>query len=201
MFVFDESGVRDRRGFTGVAVLAAVCLTAGALWLTQPGTPSAAAPAPGQAATGQAAQAAPAQPVTKRSGSVCGDDLCSRTAADSARRTSLTTSPADFDAETHRIAGAVTAALCPPAAVSTCGTAQASPATDIALVRATITGQGFPAATVRFARPRDPAPDGSVVYAVPLTGGACFVAYAVRGIGSSTPPAVGKLPDGRCLDA
>lgn len=65
----------------------------------------------------------------------------------------------------------------------------------VALARA-LRDAGFPNATVRMARPGDPAPVGSVLYAVPV-GSACILGYDQGGGGSVN--VVGRLLGGRCL--
>lgn len=69
--------------------------------------------------------------------------------------------------------------------------------TDVAAVRAALTKAGFPTATVRLARPTDPAAPGSILYAVPA-GPACILGYQTPdGAGSHT--VVGPLPPNACL--
>jgi hypothetical protein len=62
-------------------------------------------------------------------------------------------------------------------------------------VRDTLTAAGFTDVTVRIARNTDPAPAGSVLYAVPVIE-ACLVGSVAQ---QSTVQLVGRLPGGACL--
>ena len=66
----------------------------------------------------------------------------------------------------------------------------------LAPIRAALHRAGFRTPLVRLARPEDPAPPGSVVYAV-SAGQACVIGY--QGRQRATARAVGRLPSGSCL--
>jgi hypothetical protein len=68
---------------------------------------------------------------------------------------------------------------------------------DVEAVREALDEAGFTTAVVRLARPNDPAMNGSIFFAIPLSE-ACFVGYmkSLRGGGSQS--LVGRLPNGHC---
>jgi hypothetical protein len=68
---------------------------------------------------------------------------------------------------------------------------------EVDLVRRSLEQAGFHGATVRLAAGDDPAPPGSIVYAVD-TGGGCVIGYLADDGGGAARP-VGRLPGGRCL--
>jgi hypothetical protein len=71
-------------------------------------------------------------------------------------------------------------------------------ATDVDAVARSLDESGFPGAVVRLARSDDPAPHGSIIYAVPVED-VCVVGHleTLRGGGGSV--LLGKLGDGTCL--
>jgi hypothetical protein len=71
---------------------------------------------------------------------------------------------------------------------------------DVDRLRQALAAAGFPDPIVRMARGDDPAPSGSILYAVPV-GVACLVGSQSGGLeGNGTGPnVVGRLPDGSCL--
>jgi hypothetical protein len=72
------------------------------------------------------------------------------------------------------------------------------------VARASLARVGFPDAVVRIARPDDPAPAGSLLYAVRVES-ACVVGH-IEGIPRGYPSpdgrqdVLGLLPGGRCVD-
>jgi hypothetical protein len=59
---------------------------------------------------------------------------------------------------------------------------------------------GFVNSTVRIARADDPAPRGSLLYAVPLGNDSCIVGHILELPGGSGGGIIGGvLPDGMCL--
>lgn len=137
---------------------------------------------------------------------VTGDPgYCSRVVADMARRARLT--------EEERTAASgpatqVMAAVSRPSGDGTCIPAKpepgyptppcqwVAPVMTLDEVRANLINAGFPDPTVRMARETDPAPFGSIVYAVPVER-ACLVGFVGEHTGAQV---VGRLPDGTCLD-
>jgi hypothetical protein len=111
------------------------------------------------------------------------DDYCGRAVLDWSRRKELT------DADRLPAGGLVDQVR----------TAVAGPTSGYAEdIRRALSTAGFPGAIVRPARANDPAPDGSIVYAVDA-GAACVIGYRdARGFGGG-PNLVGTLPDGTCL--
>jgi hypothetical protein len=71
--------------------------------------------------------------------------------------------------------------------------------TDVAAARAALAKAGFAGATVRLARPTDPGPTDSLIFAVPVAGPACVLGYQTPSSGG-TQYVVGPLPDNTCLD-
>ncbi|MEV4535234.1 hypothetical protein AB0J82_15525 [Asanoa sp. NPDC049518] len=65
-------------------------------------------------------------------------------------------------------------------------------------VRAALTAAGFPDAVARPARADDPAPPGTIVYAVPA-GAACVLGYYDPSTGSQRLQIQGSLYQGHCL--
>ena len=65
-------------------------------------------------------------------------------------------------------------------------------------LRAALAGAGYTGSVVRVARPDDPAPAGSVLFAVPI-GAGCVVGHTDAGRGTATSALVGQLPGGTCL--
>ena len=187
MFVFDGSGVSGRRGAAGVAVLVLVSAGAAALWWW----PSRPEPKPEPTPRTYACVST----FTDESQKARALETCRRQAEDASRRTLLPAGNAVMDPTATRIYDAVQSAVCQG------GCTQGRPAgsADVAWVRAVLRDAGFPGATVRLARPADPAPDESVVYAVRLSGDRCVVAYAEMGRGPSNNGVAGLLPNGDCL--
>jgi hypothetical protein len=68
------------------------------------------------------------------------------------------------------------------------------------LARTTLAGEGFPTAVVRVAMPYDPAPAGSLLWAID-TGGACAIGYrpGLDPLVGGTALVLGKLDSGACL--
>jgi hypothetical protein len=64
-------------------------------------------------------------------------------------------------------------------------------------LRDVLSNAGYPDAIVRLARPVDPAPDGSIVFGVPIGTGCVIGDLDLYGLKSIS--AVGTLPDGHCL--
>ena len=65
-------------------------------------------------------------------------------------------------------------------------------------LQAVLDGAGYPGSVVRVARPDDPAPVGSLLFAVPL-GSDCVVGHLHMVAGGGAAVLVGQLPDGSCL--
>jgi hypothetical protein len=129
-----------------------------------------------------------------------GDHPCSRIAADNRRRRALTTTE---QASAQPVIDTVTAALVRHSRTQ-CATPP-GPCTDRILpadpteVRRQLAAIGYSDAMVRLYRDGDPAPAGSVVYAVKVRD-RCLLGY----LPTDRPGqlrAVGPLPDGTCLPA
>jgi hypothetical protein len=129
-----------------------------------------------------------------------GDDPCARIAADRSQRRQLSQAERDGSQKAVR---SLTAALVRQTR-SDCRSAPGLcvnvilPA-DVSQVRQQLTGAGYPDPVVRVAQPTDPAPAGSVIYAVAY-GSLCLVGYLPED-STGQLEAVGALPDGRCLSA
>jgi len=127
-------------------------------------------------------------------------EICRRQAADAARRAPRPSQvPGDPDA--LRIDHAIGAICLDDDANWACDAPRSTTEADVATVRAALTRSGYPDAVVRLERPGDPAPDGSVVYAVRLPGDRCVVAYAAPGLVPGGTGLSGLLPSGECLAA
>jgi len=132
-------------------------------------------------------------------------DHCERVAANIARRTPL--SP-EQRAVAERAYNAVQRAVshdtrCSPPSADAClaPTKQAPKSADVDHRRESLEKAGFADSAVRIARADDPAPQGSLLYAVPVANGACVVGYikALPG-GGGGGFLGGLLHNGRCLD-
>jgi hypothetical protein len=144
-------------------------------------------------------------------------DLCRREVADAARRTALTA------ADRHRgesLARRVQAVLTRPVAPPGYTCEPAAPAAtfpppcrwdpdladppglgDVAWARQALRAAGYAGAVVRMATADDPAPVGSLLYAVPVDN-LCIIGYgAQRSDLAGSPVAKGQLPDGSCLSS
>jgi hypothetical protein len=140
-----------------------------------------------------------------------GDDHCARQAKDYARRTPLAS---DQQAHGEAVASDVERAVegvashadetnvtCPnsggPCAIPMPTAARPG---DVDLVRTALDQAGMTGAVVRIASADDPAPRGSLMYAVPA-GPACVLGYTLGLTGGGGHSVVGHLPDGTCLSA
>jgi hypothetical protein len=190
VFVFDDAGATGRRAVAGVVVSVLVVVGGVAAWWFRP-----------------AAKAT----ITSGNGSyqcaILGSDpaeeargleICRRQAADAARRAPRP-SQDPMDPEVMRIFNAVFVATCDADPGWTCDAPRPANTADVTAVRVVLTGLGYPAAVVRLERAGDPAPDGSVVYAVRLPGDRCVVAFAAMGRGPNMNGVSGLLPSGECL--
>lgn len=123
-------------------------------------------------------------------------EICRRQADDDTRRAPRSYADPESDSTDLRVLAAMSAAVCE----TRCGD-ETRPATrsDVELARTVLTAQGFADAEVRMYRPGDPAPDGSVVYAVRLPGDVCLVGFNEMGAVPRVHAPVGMLPGGRCL--
>ena len=111
-------------------------------------------------------------------------DFCRRYVDDVARRAPLTAE--------QRAAGLEVTIKATSAIESS---RRAAPAMTVTELRDTLTAAGFADVMVRMARPADPAPIGSLIYAASSVQ-ACLVGYVS---GRSTAQLVGRLPGGACL--
>jgi hypothetical protein len=187
-------------------VFAAVVSVLGAVALVLHGMGTAAAP--GTAPSSSVRRIAIACPVPAHD-----DTFCRRLASDIARRGPLTDREREVGQQT---AVAIRRALArqPTADAGHCeqipptGTVpppcrwipEPPTAQDVQQVRQALLAAGFTDMTVRLATADDPAPAGTLLYAV-RAGNACVIEYdldrsAPRGLGLSV---VGRLPDGSCL--
>jgi hypothetical protein len=134
-------------------------------------------------------------------------DGCQREAADLARRTPLTGEQRIQGEATAAQVGTVitratyqvaqpTAAICPTAGQPCHIPEPTLQPGDADRVRTALVDAGFAGSVVRIAGPTDPAPTGSLLYAVPA-GVGCVVGYQ-KGFGGGHG-VVGHLPDGTCL--
>lgn len=151
---------------------------------------------------------------TGRHGGVCvgwyspnTDEQCRRSAEDQARRHSVT--------DDHRVAADLIAddldqvlmrlGRCMTPEGAPCGGVTAVRPVgepDVPLLRQSLDEAGIPVETARLAHAGDPAPPGSLFYAVPLAGGGCVVGFVTSVPGGGGQRAVvGSLPDGRCSEA
>jgi hypothetical protein len=131
-------------------------------------------------------------------------EVCDKSAADQAKRQPATDAQRaeaqsvmnDIDRVVRRVGRCLTSDGNPCA-----GGAATRPATD---ADAEAAGQALSNAglrsTVRVARPDDPAPAGSLFYAIELPSGACVVGHVSELPGGAGGTVVtGTLPDGRCI--
>jgi hypothetical protein len=133
------------------------------------------------------------------------DNHCARAAQDFVRRAEMT--PAQ-QTEARAAAEAVDRAMpaewpsaCRADAAACAGWGPDAPrgSTDLEVFRAAFRRIGLRGAAVRLATGDDPAPRGTVLYAVPV-GEVCVVGW-VRGVGGAGGHGIeGRLPSGRCLD-
>ncbi|BCJ47965.1 hypothetical protein GCM10010168_23240 [Actinoplanes ianthinogenes] len=200
MFVFDAASEPGRRRFAGPVVLAVVLLIGVALWRFPPAGVTAPDPSP---------PAPPPPGDTFRCGSVyLGDDAvqrakddetCRRLSADYFRRSPRTNQDA-VDPRAVDISRAVLVVACADQVSSGCPYRE-RPARpdDVTKISGVLRGMGYPEATVRLARPADPAAEGTVIIGVPVDG-LCYVAGIRMGFPPQAVPLSGLLPDGRCLD-
>ena len=137
------------------------------------------------------------------------DDYCRRLVDDLARRPELT------GPQRAALSGDLTAVqravrqlsschgpmVAPPYRSRCAGVPPGGPATEAhaEAVHRVLVEAGYPLAVARLARPDDPAPRSSVLYAVPLNE-ACIVGHIQAAGGDSARP-LAPLPDGRCLKA
>jgi hypothetical protein len=129
---------------------------------------------------------------------------CERVATDVVRRASLTAEQRAAAEQAHnRVQRAVSRDdRCSPPTSSDC---LASPrriptSADVDQRRKKLEEAGFSGSVVRIARPDDPAPHGTLLYAVPVAGGACVVGYIKTLPGGGGGGFLGgPLPNGRCL--
>jgi hypothetical protein len=159
---------------------------------------------------GEAARAPRTPPVPSASavGRICigaGPDasaVCARVAEDRARRLPLT---AEQEAELAEVARRVPVTFPPlPEAGRRCDGPEGPCTVDygpvdeayVAAVRAAVVEAGYPDTMLRVARADDPAPEGSLLYGIPV-GAGCVVGY--HGAGGGSHEEVGALPDGGCL--
>jgi hypothetical protein len=129
---------------------------------------------------------------------------CERAAAEVARRPPLdeTGRAQGKDAmnTVHR-ALTVRSACASSAACATSSTRHAPTAADVDASQRGLRDAGFGDVVVRIARPHDPAPTGSLLYAVAVGAGTCVVGHvADLPGGSGTGFVAGALPDGTCID-
>jgi hypothetical protein len=144
---------------------------------------------------------------------VCGADggptvdnqECQRRAKDFAARKALT--EADRDAAAARLPDARAAIDSVACANGGCDHSEiqprGGPAPDpvqLELSRRALAAAGFEDVTVRQARPDDPAPAGTVVYAAGI-GPACIFIVRRTPNSAGTEQILGRLPDGHCLAA
>ncbi|GIF47509.1 hypothetical protein DFJ67_6986 [Asanoa ferruginea] len=127
-------------------------------------------------------------------------------AADESRRSALSPQAkiAQGTLDDVRMAAAF-GGWCPTLSDQSCGAPAPSPhpptQADLEQARLWLNRTGASATVARFARPEDPAPPGSVVYAARF-GAACVVSYVVTVPNFNGPiRVVGLLPDGSCLPA
>ncbi|WP_433218392.1 DUF6993 domain-containing protein [Dactylosporangium sp. CS-047395] len=78
------------------------------------------------------------------------------------------------------------------------GAGRAPTPADAEAIRLALEQAGFPGAVVRVARDNDPAPHGTILFAVPI-GDACLLGYQAAGSGGGGFTLQGHLPGGRCL--
>jgi hypothetical protein len=131
------------------------------------------------------------------------EELCHRTATDRSRRAAITNpGPIGYDGTAAAMLGTISrAVLCPPPALpNSCARQPGRAATDADVVSArdALVTAGLPGSIVRIARAADPAPAGSLVFAL-LMGDGCVVGYLDPGTGRSWHEVGGLLPNGRCL--
>lgn len=140
-----------------------------------------------------------------------GDDSCLRQAKDFAKRTPLSadqrTQGEAAAREVERAVGAAslheheTNVTCPtgggPCSIPMPTAARPG---DVDLVRTALDQAGMTGAVVRIAGTDDPAPRGSLMYAVPA-GPACVLGYTLGLRGGGSHSVAGRLSDGTCLSA
>lgn len=177
---------RDLPNAAVVGLIAVAVLAAG----------GSAAPEPGDAAAPTSANTA----ICAFTGSdPSAGEHCGRLVADLNRRAPLTerrrAGVREAVTEVERAVQLV--GVCAVPGSDACGRSAATPY-PVELVDA-VAREGY-RATARFARPDDPAPTGSVLYAVEVDRDVCLVGYVRlmprHQAGSSV---AGRLPDGRCL--
>jgi hypothetical protein len=133
------------------------------------------------------------------------DGYCGRAAEDFARRAEV--SPAQRESAQATVQAVERAlpsewpSMCRANVAACAGWGPDAPrgSTDLEVFRAAFRRAGFPGAEVRIAGGDDPAPRGTVLYAVPV-GENCVVGWirGVAGVGSNGIE--GPLPNGRCLE-
>ncbi|MGW6936231.1 hypothetical protein ACWGE0_39660 [Lentzea sp. NPDC054927] len=135
-----------------------------------------------------------------------GDAQCQRAAVDLARRRPVTDDDKvdaaavedDLDTIVMRLGQCLT-----PNGQAPCGGTRTPPRpatdADARLLAERLSAKGMRVGVTRLAGPDDPAPPGSLFYAVALPGGGCVVGHLTQvpgGLGGRS--VVGPLPDGRC---
>ncbi|MEU7476542.1 hypothetical protein AB0A63_11210 [Lentzea sp. NPDC042327] len=181
---------RRRQAMLVVCFALAVCLLAGAWWLSTRHRPMG-------SSSGTSVSCITAQDEK--------DDHCGRVAADIARRTPLTSAQRTAAEQVYNnVQRAMSVdSRCSSAPNDRCVVpSRRPPATDDADRRRTaLERAGFVNSVVRIARPDDPAPSGALLYAVPVAENACLVGYVTSVPGGGGGSFLGGLlPHGRCLD-
>jgi hypothetical protein len=151
-------------------------------------------PPAGVASPPPAATAAPTRCVYNRPANAT-DDPCKPRPPDGPPRAALTNAEkASAEPVRRAVEHAITSAVsCPPGGCTPSDLARISD--DI---RTALTAAGFPDSIVRPARPGDPAPTDSVVYAAPA-GPACLLGYYQPSTTQNRVQVDGPLAQGGCL--
>ncbi len=181
---------RDRRWVAVLLVGALAIAIPTAAALARPGPKPAARPATAPAGASAGASASPPVGSSCAGGDAAG---CARLARDAAARIPLTASQRDA-------ALALVPEIRSAIRVSSCAAGEGSCPSDLDIdeARQRLMAAGFTDVTVHVARPDDPAPPGSVIYAVGV-GPACVLLDQSSGRGPGGVQVVGKRPDGNCL--
>lgn len=128
---------------------------------------------------------------------------CTRAAEHSLRRRVLTPEQAKAaEARYPSVQRAMSSRPCISTRTFTCAPDRRLPqASDAAARLRALNEAGFVNSTVRIARSDDPAPAGSLLYAVPVTDESCLVGYVLEVPGGGGGSTIGGvLPNGRCVD-
>jgi hypothetical protein len=125
---------------------------------------------------------------------------CRRAASDHEQRSSAPSAKPLLRASAHDVLAAVLTSLQCPDPQRPCSTALHAPTmADVDAVRRGLRTAGYATVTVRLATDADPAPSGSLLYAV-ATGGTCIVGHLEQTPGgASRQDVTGPLPTGACL--